>query len=336
MRKREVHTVHWRLTILLPLVMFAATVHAQSSTTIHQATLMEPDQKTQEVSTEELQRILEDRTSVVFDVRPPQEFAVSHIPGAMNVSPKPGVSIALYFSDIAEIGHCSRATRAVPIVLYCNGPHSGKSKRVTTELLEARLHERRRYRLGVHVWRAFVGVAQVEPNGIRRIVAVPDRTARASIDARDDCRRLRAEASPMRRACRAVGRAGQDVGGVEAREGRRAALCRWRITHAIIVSERRPTGARRRGRAIAKEAFHDMSFFDGSVDQFKAGCATSAVVTTSPRSLRAARGARHARRTRPIRSRRCRACCRGCRVGAGVRSSARRGVIVREPRDEAA
>jgi hypothetical protein len=58
---------------------------------IDRATLQETNQKTPEVSTEELRQILAAKRAVVFDARPYQEYAVSHIPGALNVAAKPGM-----------------------------------------------------------------------------------------------------------------------------------------------------------------------------------------------------------------------------------------------------
>ena len=308
MRNREVHTVHWRLIILLPLVMFAATVRAQSPTTIHQATLMEPDQKTREVSTEELQRILGDRTAVVFDVRPPQEFAVSHIPGAMNVSPKPGVSIALYVSDVAEIGRVLEGDRAARSSSTATDPFCGKSKRVATELLDAGYTNVRRYQLGIPVWRALGGVTQVEPDGIRHIVA-SDRTA-VLIDARDTAEFKAGSVANAKSLPRSGLKPGKDVGEVKAAkdDGR---LPMEDHNTRIIVFGATTDQARAVAEAIAKEAFHNVSFFDGASISSRRlrdpSCRHDFTSLASSSSRSSAR-----RRTPPIRSRRCRACRRGC------------------------
>jgi Rhodanese-like domain len=58
---------------------------------ILQATLAEPDQKTREVSTEQLRRILADGSAIVLDARPRDEFEAGHIPGARHVdAPRAG------------------------------------------------------------------------------------------------------------------------------------------------------------------------------------------------------------------------------------------------------
>ena len=60
---------------------------------VFQVTLGEPNQKTTEMSTDELRQVLRDGSSLVFDSRPHMEYAVSHIPGALNVAPKPGTAV---------------------------------------------------------------------------------------------------------------------------------------------------------------------------------------------------------------------------------------------------
>src|SRR5215208_6909417 len=73
----------------------------QQAPTIFSATLSEPDVATRNISTEEMEAAVRSRDVVVLDTRPRLEWAISHIPGALNVAPKPGTSIALYVSDIA-------------------------------------------------------------------------------------------------------------------------------------------------------------------------------------------------------------------------------------------
>jgi rhodanese-related sulfurtransferase len=142
---------------------------------IQRATLARPG-RTLEVSTEELRRILTERGATVFDARPFMEFALGHIPGAVNLSAKPGQPMSLYVSDVAEIGRVLGGDRAAPIVLYCNGPFCGKSSRLAEELLEAGYTNVRRYQLGAPVWRALGGVMQLEPEGFDHIRR-NDRTA---------------------------------------------------------------------------------------------------------------------------------------------------------------
>lgn len=267
MRNRVKSQVGRRLSFCLSLQMFAATAGAQSAPNIHQATLMEAGQKTQEISTEELRHILADRSAVVFDVRPTREYAVSHIPGARNVAAKPGVEMSMYVSDVAEIGRALNGDKARPIVLYCNGPFCGKSKRVATELLDAGYSNVRRYQLGIPVWRALGGVTQVEPDGIRQVVA-SDRTA-VLIDARDAAEFKAGSIPGAKNLPRSLLKPGKDVGEVKAAkdDGR---LPMEDHNTRIIVFGATTDQARAVAEALANEAFHNVSFFDGDVERFRA------------------------------------------------------------------
>ena len=57
----------------------------------HDAVLAPPGGAAPEISTVELQKILKDQSAVVLDTRPYREWSISHIPGALNVAPKPDV-----------------------------------------------------------------------------------------------------------------------------------------------------------------------------------------------------------------------------------------------------
>ena len=118
---------------ILALALAVGGVQGQSASDILKATLAQPNEKTAEISTDELRRILADGSATVFDARRIMEFAISHIPGALNVAPKAGVPMSLYVSDVAEIGRVL-GTEGCAIVLYCNGPFCGKSKRLAEEL----------------------------------------------------------------------------------------------------------------------------------------------------------------------------------------------------------
>jgi len=125
------------------------SVGGQTSKTINRATLEERNQKTSEVSTEELRRILADRSAIIFDARPPREYAISHIPGAVNVSGQPGRPRSQYVPDASEIIRAVGGNKASPIVLYCSGPFCGRSKRLSEELLATGFTNVRRYQLGI-------------------------------------------------------------------------------------------------------------------------------------------------------------------------------------------
>jgi hypothetical protein len=71
-------------------LLAGARLEAQAGTSIRDAVLGEAGQVTAEISTDELTRVLRDRSATVLDARPYAEYAISHVPGALNVAPKPG------------------------------------------------------------------------------------------------------------------------------------------------------------------------------------------------------------------------------------------------------
>jgi rhodanese-related sulfurtransferase len=206
----------WRVIPILWLTLGVCTPYAsgQAVLNIQQATLMEPDQKTPEISTEELRKILAEQSATVFDARPFNEYAVSHIPGAVNVAAKPGISISLYVSDVAAIGRVVQDNKAAPIVLYCNGPFCGKSKRLAEELLAADYTNVRRYQLSIPVWRALGGLTEIEAEGVQ-YVREKDQTA-VWIDARAPAEKFTANPIPHARNLPLSGvKRGKDVGEVK-------------------------------------------------------------------------------------------------------------------------
>jgi len=182
-----------RPTLLATLAGASSAALGQERPDIRHAILAEDSPRTQQVSTSDLQRILTERSAIVFDTRPFREFAVSHIPGARNLSAKPGVSMSLYVSDAAEVGRAVGGDKNAAVVLYCNGPFCGKSKRLAEELLAAGHTNVRRYQLGIPVWRALGGVTEIEPEGLRYVLR-EDSTAVVI----DDCGRT--QPAPKRRA----------------------------------------------------------------------------------------------------------------------------------------
>lgn len=147
-----------KLSIAICAALLVAGGAAAQS--VFQAVVPEAAPKTADISTDELRRILQDRSAVVFDARPTREFAISHIPGALNVAPRPGMPPHLYVSDVAEIGRVLNGDRNRPLVLYCNGPTCGKSRRLAVELIEAGYTNVRRYQLGAPGWRLLGGAMQ--------------------------------------------------------------------------------------------------------------------------------------------------------------------------------
>ena len=63
MKWNVVSVIGWAFLFTTTLGTFPSLVNAQSPVSIHQATLIETDQKTKEVSTEELRKILLEKTA---------------------------------------------------------------------------------------------------------------------------------------------------------------------------------------------------------------------------------------------------------------------------------
>ena len=234
---------------------------------VFQGTLLEPNQKTAEVSTDELRQILKDGSATVVDARPQMEYATSHIPGALNVSARPGVPMSVYVSDVAEIGRLV-PDKSAALVLYCNGPFCGKSKRLGEELLEAGYTNVRRYQLGAPTWRALVGTMQIELDGVR-YVRDGDRTA-VWVDGRS-ADEFRAGSLPgARNITIPEVTAAKDDGRLPAEDH----------NTRIIVFGADGEQARAVATELAKNAFHNVTFFDGSLDDLVAGLGEPAVATT--------------------------------------------------------
>jgi rhodanese-related sulfurtransferase len=134
-----------------------------------------------EISTAELVQVLKSG-GVVLDVRSVKECAIAHIPGSVCM---PGVlrSDGIYGDHIEQILQ-SYPDRATPIVVYCNGPYCGKSKRTAQSLFEKGYTNVRRYQLGLPVWRALGHTVQTDREGLAYILK-GDRTA-VFVDARGE------------------------------------------------------------------------------------------------------------------------------------------------------
>jgi rhodanese-related sulfurtransferase len=250
-------TTLFHMVFLLALGLWVTGSSAESPAPVYETTLMESGQKTPEVSTNELRKILAEKSATVFDARPFMEYAMSHIPGAVNVSEKPGVPISQYVSDVAEVGRVVGNNTSAPIVLYCNGPFCGKSKRLSEELLAAGYTNVRRYQLGIPVWRALVGVTEIELAGLLYVLR-DDKTA-VFLDARGP-EEFKAGTIPGAKSLPLA-----DV--KKAKDDGRLPMEDHNTR--IIVFGRDGAQVRALTEAIAREAFHNVSFFGGSFDELR-------------------------------------------------------------------
>ena len=161
--------------------------------------------------------------------------------------------MSLYVSDMAEIGRVLGERKDAAIVLYCNGPFCGKSKRLAEELTGAGYTNVRRYQLGAPVWRALVGVMQIEPDGIR-YVRESDKTA-VFFDARSAEEFKAGTISGARHLPK------EEV--VKAKDDGRLPMEDHNTR--IIVFGKDAAQARAAAEEIAKNAFHNVSFYAGSL-----------------------------------------------------------------------
>jgi len=234
------------LWVILCIIGTSDFALAQPKLTIYQTTLEDSKQITPEVTTEELREILASGRELVFDTRPSKEYAISHIPGSINLHEKEVERITQSYPD--------KATR---IVLYCNGPFCGKSKRLSEDLVKLGYTNVRRYQLGLPVWRALGNTVQTNLEGLRYILK-DDKTA-VFVDARA---RTEFEASSL-------------TGAVNVRAGEaRKASDDGRLPYLdhgtrVIVFANNPQEARTVAEEIAKVAYWNSSYFGGTYEELK-------------------------------------------------------------------
>jgi rhodanese-related sulfurtransferase len=225
-----------------------ATAQARLRPSVYQTTLEEPNQVTPEITTEELVAILAAKSEPVFDVRSPKEYAIGHIPGTINVS-------ELEVQRISEL-YPDRGTR---MILYCNGPSCGKSKRTSEQLVAFGYTRVRRYQLGISVWRALSHTVQTDLPGFDYIYT-GDRTA-VFVDARTPAEYAR----------------GTVAGAVNIQKGEAAAANddgRLPLTDKgtrIVVFGRTDEQAKVVATEIAEKAYWNSSYFGGGFDDLAAG-----------------------------------------------------------------
>jgi len=124
-----------------------------------------------EISTTELMQILSEGKIPVIDVRPKNEYAVSHIPGSVNI----------FETEIEQMMKLC-PDKSSGLVLYCNGPHCHKTGRVAEKLSKKGCTNIKKYQQGLPVWRAFGNTAETNLAGFKYVFS-SDKTA-VFVDAR--------------------------------------------------------------------------------------------------------------------------------------------------------
>ena len=219
----------------------------QARLNIFQTHLEEANQKTPEVTTEELQAILAGGNIPIFDVRSELEYSIAHIPGTTNLWEKEAERIQQLHPD-----------RSTQMVLYCNGPFCGKSKRTSEQLISMGYTNIRRYQIGMPVWRALGNTVQTDLAGFRYILR-HDRTA-ILVDARST-QEFEQGSLPGAVSIRA---------GEAEKANEDGRLPQWDKGTRIVVFANTVQEARVVGAEIAKKAYWNSSYFGGALNDLKA------------------------------------------------------------------
>ncbi len=238
---------------LAAMVTLAVTDAAiAQSGSIYQATLAEPNQKTPEVSTEELRRILADGSAIVLDSRKRSEYVAGHIPGARNID-------APSSEYIAAVERLVGGDKTKALVLYCNGPFCQASRELGERLVAAGFTNVRRYQLGIPIWRALGGPTEIELEGILRIFKI-DQTA-VFFDARS-AEEFSKGSLPGAHNVPADKLASDGLA--------KAPLPKDDFNTRIVLFGRDSAQARMLADRLSKSPFHNVAYFPGTFDTLRA------------------------------------------------------------------
>ena len=233
------------------LALSTGGAHADSLD-IHQATLAEANQKTQEVSTEQLRRILADGSAIVLDTRTRAEFDAGHIPGARNLDAPAG-------AQVTALERMVNGDKSKALVLYCNGPYCQASRRLADQLVAAGHTNVRRYQLGIPIWRALGGPTEIELGGIARVFKA-DQTA-VFLDARP---------SGDFASGSLAGAHSVPADDVAAGRLTKLPLPEDDFNRRIVLFGRDATQARKLAEVLSKRPWHNVAYFPGSFETLAA------------------------------------------------------------------
>ena len=153
------HPVRFALSVIVCAAAAGWSPIAASAQTprpsVYDTTLEETGQAVPEITTNQLIDILKFKTETVYDVRTAKEYAIAHIAGTVNI----------YEKEVDQI-IAKNPDPLTPMILYCNGPSCGKSKRTSEALVAAGYKNVRRYQLGMPVWRALSFTVQTDMLGL--------------------------------------------------------------------------------------------------------------------------------------------------------------------------
>jgi len=124
----------------------------------------------------------------------------------------------------------------------------------------------RRYQLGIPFWRAAGGVCQIELAGIRHVVA-NDRTA-VVIDAREPDQFRAGSVPGARNVPRSLVTTAKDTGEIKrAKDDGRLPMEDHNTRIIVLAGD--AVAARYVAEALAREAFHNVSYLAGSIDDVR-------------------------------------------------------------------
>jgi rhodanese-related sulfurtransferase len=231
------------LTVVLTV---PAPVAAQTTTCaqpVQQAALNESNQATPDISTAEFAALAQSGAEPILDVRSALEYSIAHVPGSINLWEKEVERTTQRFPD-----------RSSRLVLYCNGPFCGKSKRVSEQLVQLGYTGIRRYQLGMPMWRALGNTVQTDIEGARYIW-FGDHTA------------IWVDARPREESARGTLPGAVSVTAGEAeRANEDGRLPQWDKGTRVVVFGRTAEQARVVATEIARKAYWNSSYFGGTFD----------------------------------------------------------------------
>jgi rhodanese-related sulfurtransferase len=216
---------------------------------IYQATLAEPGQKTAEVSTEEMRHVVAGDDALIIDSRTRAEFDAGHIPGA-HVLDVP------QSEQVTAVARLVGGDKSKSLVLYCNGPFCGASRRLADQLLARGFTHVRRYQLGIPVWRALGGPVEVEIEGIARVLKL-DRTA-VFVDGRSTAEFASGSLEGAHSA---------PVDELASGALKKLPLPEDDFNRRVILFAHDAAAARRMADVLSKRPWHNVSYFPGPADQ---------------------------------------------------------------------
>jgi rhodanese-related sulfurtransferase len=199
-----------------------------------------------EITTQELEQILSEGKIPVIDVRPENEYAISHIPGSVNI----------FETEIEQMMKLC-PDKSSGLVLYCNGPHCHKTIRVAETLSKKGCTNIKKYQHGLPVWRAFGNTAETSLSGFKYIFS-SDKTA-VFVDARS---KEEYSSGTLK------GAVNLQAGDIEAANNDRRLPYTDHGTR-IIVFGNSVTQARQLAEAIAQRAYWNSSYLTGTYEDLQ-------------------------------------------------------------------